>query len=96
MEPVDSTHAKNSLRILHDNASRTKAILYWRPLIAGLNDTDNHIDPALVLSQYADATVFTGLFHREEIRKHLREVGVADLYPGIARRKILRRRSSDT
>jgi len=89
VEPVDSAHAKNSLRVLHDNASRTKAILYWRPLIAGLNDSDNHIDRALVLSEYADATVFTGLFHREEIRKHLREAGVADLYPEIARRKIL-------
>jgi len=89
VEPVDSAHAENSLRVLHDHASRTKAILYWRPLIAGLNDTDNHIGRALALSEYADATVFTGLFHRAEIRAHLREAGVADLYPEIARRKIL-------
>jgi hypothetical protein len=41
------------------------------------------------MSEYADATVFTGLFHRAEIRAHLRQAGVADLYPEIARRKIM-------
>jgi hypothetical protein len=41
------------------------------------------------MSVLADATVFTGLFHREEIRKHFREAGVPDIYPQIARRKIL-------
>lgn len=89
IEPVDSTHAEGSLRILHDNASRTKSILYWRPLIAGLNDTEKHIDRALKLSSLVDATVFTGLFHRAEIRDHFRLAGVPDLYPEIARRKIL-------
>jgi DNA repair photolyase len=89
IEPVDSIHAENSLRILHDNASRTKSILYWRPLIAGLNDGDRHIARALTLSSLVDATVFTGLFHRAEIREHLRLAGVPDLYSKIARRKVL-------
>jgi len=89
IEPVDCSHAENSLRMLHDNASRTKSILYWRPLIAGLNDSDGHLDRALKLSALADATVFTGLFHREEIRNHFRQAGVPDIYPQIARRKIL-------
>jgi DNA repair photolyase len=89
IEPVDCSHAENSLRMLRDNASRTKSILYWRPLIAGLNDGDGHLDRALKLSVLADATVFTGLFHREEIRKHFRQAGVPDIYPQIARRKIL-------
>ncbi|WP_456748919.1 radical SAM protein [Bradyrhizobium sp. USDA 4354] len=89
IEPVDSVHAENSLRILHEQATRTKTILYWRPLIAGLNDSDQHISRALTLSSLADATVFTGLFHRAEIREHLRLSGVPDIYPEIARRKIL-------
>jgi DNA repair photolyase len=89
IEPVKSAHAERSLGVLHAHATRTKAILYWRPLIASLNDTDDHISRALELSKLADATVFTGLFHREEIRQHFRFVGVPDLYPEIARRKIL-------
>jgi DNA repair photolyase len=89
IEPVDSAHAENSLRILSKNASRTKSILYWRPLIAGLNDSDVHMNRALALSSLAGATVFTGLFHRAEIREYLRLSGVPDVYPDIARRKIL-------
>lgn len=41
------------------------------------------------MASLADATVFTGLFYREQIRAHLREAGVADVYDQIARRKIL-------
>lgn len=89
IEPVDSVHAENSLRVLYEHASRTKSILYWRPLIAGLNDSDRHIGRALTLSSLASATVFTGLFHRAEIREHFRLSGVPDVYPEIARRKIL-------
>lgn len=89
IEPVDSAHAENSLRVLRENASRTKSLLYWRPLIAGLNDSDEHMQRALALSSLAGATVFTGLFHRAEIREYLRLAGVPDVYPQIARRKIL-------
>ncbi|MFZ5680189.1 MAG: radical SAM protein [Pseudomonadota bacterium] len=89
IEPVDSVIAENSLRVLSSHASRTKSILYWRPLISGLNDSDTHLDRALKLSSLADATVFTGLFHRAEIREHFRLSGVPDIYPDIARRKIL-------
>jgi hypothetical protein len=71
IEPVDSLHAENSLRILSEDASRTKSILYWRPLIAGLNDSDEHMNRALELSSLAGATVFTGHFHRAEIREYL-------------------------
>lgn len=89
IEPVDSNIAAKSLSNLGKYAKRTKKILYWRPLIAGLNDTDIHIAKARELSLHADATVFTGLFHRDEIRQHLRDAGVPDLYDAIARRKIL-------
>ena len=89
IEPVDSSIAEKSLEVLKDRAGRTKSILYWRPLIDGLNDTPFHLKKALELSDKADATVFTGLFFREEIRAYFREIGVADLYEQVARRKIL-------
>ncbi len=89
IEPVDSNIAVRSLINLGRYAVRTKKVLYWRPLIAGLNDSVHHIEKARELSSHADATVFTGLFHRGEIRQHLREAGVPDLYDDIARRKIL-------
>lgn len=89
IEPVDSTHAETSLRVIRDNARRVKCILYWRPLIAGINDTDGHLARARQISELAHSTVFTGLFHREEIREYFRQSGVPDLYPAVARRKIL-------
>ncbi len=89
IEPVDSQIAARSLANLSRHGKRTKKILYWRPLIAGLNDTKAHLSAARELSVYADATVFTGLFHRDEIRQHFRNSGVADLYESVARRKIL-------
>lgn len=91
LEPVESSIAEASLRALRATASRTKAILYWRPLIAGINDTDAHLARARGLSDQASATVFSGLFHREEIRSYLRSVGLEDAYPEVARRKILPR-----
>jgi DNA repair photolyase len=89
IEPVDSSIAENSLSVLRQNVKRTKFILYWRPIIAGLNDTDSHLARALELSFVADATVFTGLFYREEIQAHFASIGVPDIYEKIARRKIL-------
>jgi DNA repair photolyase len=91
IEPVESSIAETSLRTLSIHAVRTKKILYWRPLVAGLNDTDDHLMQARKLSWYADATVFTGLFYRNEIRDYFRQVGVPDLYLEVARRKILPR-----
>ena len=91
IEPVDSTIAETSLATLASGAHRTKRILYWRPVVAGLNDDDHLISRARELAQLADATVFTGLFHREEIRAYLRSVGVPDLYNTAPRRKIMPR-----
>lgn len=89
IEPVRSTHAEASLRALSAHARRTRKILYWRPLIAGVNDSDEHLARALQIAPLADATVFTGLFHRSEIRDHFRAAGVPDLYDEIPRRKVL-------
>ena len=91
LEPVRSGHAETSLRTLATHAVRTRKILYWRPLIAGVNDSEEHLARARALAPLADATIFTGLFHRKEIREHFRSVGVPDLYGDIPRRKILPR-----
>jgi len=91
LEPVDSMIAAKSLEVLAEHANRTKRLLYWRPIIAGVNDTDECIDRASALSRLADATVFTGLFHREQIRAHFRSAGIEDLYADVPRRKILPR-----
>ena len=89
IEPIDSTISERSLVTLYETKQRTKTILYWRPLIAGVNDSDCHLTRAREISRNADATVFTGLFHRKEIRDYLRELDVPDLYEKIARRKVL-------
>ena len=91
IEPVDSDVAAASLATLSQRAIRTKRILYWRPVVAGLNDSDECISRARELSTLADSTVFTGLFHREQIRSYLRSVGVEDLYQATARRKVMPR-----
>jgi DNA repair photolyase len=88
IEPVESKIAEQSLATLHKHANRTRIILYWRPIIAGINDTDAHLSQARSLAKLAHATVFTGLFFREEIRQHFRSIGVEDLYEDVARRKI--------
>lgn len=91
IEPIDSTVAEMSLTTLAAYAHRTKRILYWRPIIAGINDSDEVIERARELAQLADATVFTGLFHRDQIRAHMRSIGVPDLYNSAPRRKIMPR-----
>ena len=89
IEPVDSAVAERSLTVLARHAGRTRRILYWRPIVAGLNDGDDKIARAAELSRLAGATVFTGLFHRQQIREYLRSVGVADLYMDAPRRKVM-------
>ena len=91
IEPVDSNIAVESLRRLKHGATRTKSILYWRPVVAGLNDGEEYISRAREIAELADATVFTGLFHREKIRAYFRSIGVADLYAEVARRKVMPR-----
>ena len=91
IEPVDSNVAVQSLETLKRGSIRTKCVLYWRPVVAGLNDGEEYIYRARELSKLADATVFTGLFYREEIRSYFRSIGVEDLYSEVARRKIMPR-----
>jgi len=89
IEPVDSKIAATSLRTLHEHADRYRTVLYWRPIVPGLNDTDAHLDRAQELAEHAHATVFTGLFFRKEISAYYEAHGLPIPYEDTARRKIM-------
>ncbi|MFC3345983.1 radical SAM protein [Streptomyces echinoruber] len=89
IEPVDSNIAATSLKVLHEHADRYRVILYWRPIVPGLNDSDEDIARAAELGRRAHATVFTGLFYRNEIAAYYREMGLPEPYDTTARRKIM-------
>ncbi len=89
IEPYSSHVAANSLRLAHALARRYRTILYWRPLVPGLNDSPEHLAHAVELSKAAHATVFTGLFYREEIATYYRANGLPEPYDDTARRKIV-------
>jgi DNA repair photolyase len=89
IEPVNSDIAASSLRKAYEHAERYRVVFYWRPLVPGLNDTDQHIARAMELTRFAHATVFTGLFYRDQIRAYYQEHGLPEPYEDTARRKIL-------
>jgi len=60
IEPVASSIAARSLRVAYEHSDRYRALLYWRPIVPGLNDSDTHLHRARDLSRHAHATVFTG------------------------------------
>ncbi|MGC0334913.1 hypothetical protein RKD23_007990 [Streptomyces sp. SAI-170] len=89
IEPVNSSIAADSLRMLFEHADRYRVIHYWRPIVPGLNDSEQHIEQARELSLHAHATVFTGLFFRDEIRAYYDAHGIPIPYDATARRKIM-------
>ena len=90
IEPYPSSVAAESLKLMSAPSPRPyRTILYWRPLVPGLNDSDDHLDAAYELSQVADATVFTGLFYRDQIAEYYRANGLPEPYDATARRKIV-------
>ncbi|MGI8307797.1 radical SAM protein [Saccharopolyspora hattusasensis] len=89
VEPINSDIAASSLRLAYEKADRYRTVLYWRPLVPGLNDTDEHLSTAVELSRSAHATVFTGLFYRNEIQQYFRDNGIPEPYEDTARRKIV-------
>jgi hypothetical protein len=90
VEPFPSPVAAASLKLMSaPRPRRYRTILYWRPLVPGLNDSDEHLDAAYALSQHADATVFTGLFYRDQIAAYYRANGLPEPYDETARRKIV-------
>ncbi|MBX7268806.1 hypothetical protein KIF24_24155 [Micromonospora sp. Llam7] len=90
IEPYPSHVAAESLKLMSAPEDRQyRTILYWRPLVPGLNDSDEHLDAAYELSQHADATVFTGLFYRDQIAEYYKANGLPEPYEDTARRKIV-------
>ena len=90
IEPYPSSVAAESLRLMSaPSPRRYRTILYWRPLVPGLNDSDEHLDQAYELAQHADATVFTGLFYRDQIAEYYKANGLPEPYDSTARRKIV-------
>lgn len=90
IEPYPSSVAAQSLKLMSAPAQRKyRTILYWRPLVPGLNDTAEHLDAAYKLALHADATVFTGLFYRDQIAQYYRANGLPEPYEDTARRKIV-------
>ncbi|WP_280442368.1 radical SAM protein [Nocardia brasiliensis] len=88
IEPVDSTIAATSLRTAFAQANRYRVILYWRPIVPVLDDTDEHLERAFELSHHAHATVFTGLFYKNQIRDYYQAHGLPEPYLEGARRKV--------
>ena len=88
IEPVDSNIAAASLRTAYAHADSYRVILYWRPIVPGLNDSDGHLDQAMELSHHAHATVFTGLFFKDQIRDYYHAHGLPEPYADGARRKV--------
>ena len=89
IEPVDSAIAARSLRTLYEHAERYRTVLYWRPIVPGLNDSDAQLARARELSAHAHATVFTGMFFRQEMADYYQAHGLPMPYDDTARRKIL-------
>lgn len=90
IEPYPSHVAANSLKLMSAPPMRKyRTVLYWRPLVPGLNDTDEHLTAAHELSKHADATVFTGLFYRDQIAEYYKSNGIPEPYDSTARRKIV-------
>jgi DNA repair photolyase len=90
IEPYPSQVAADSLTLMSaPGRRRYRTILYWRPLVPGVNDSDEHLARAYALSLIADATVFTGLFYRDQIAQYYRANGLPEPYDSTARRKIV-------
>lgn len=89
IEPIKSSIAANSLKTLFKGAERYKVVLYWRPIVPGLNDSPTHIATAAALARNAHAVVFSGLFYRKEIAEYYQAQGIPEPYQSTARRKLL-------
>lgn len=89
IEPFPSMVAAASLRTATAHARTYRTVLYWRPIVPGLNDRPEHLAAAVELSRHAHATVFTGLFYRDEIAAYYKANGLPEPYADTARRKIV-------
>jgi len=91
VEPIDSEIAAESLKRSFAASKSYRTIFYWRPVVPFLNDSAEHLARAAELSHHAHATVFTGLFYREQMASFFRDRGIPEPYDDVARRKIMPR-----
>lgn len=91
IEPLGWNTAVSSLTVAFTAAVSYRVILYWRPLVVGLNDSEEHLARAASFSRFSHATVFTGLFYRDQIRNHYQARDLPEPSVETARRKILPR-----
>jgi DNA repair photolyase len=91
VEPIaKSTITLTSLATACQAGNRTKAILYWRPIVPGWNDDPATMARVLAAGRDADAIVFTGYYHKEQNAGYLRSLGVEVPYAGdYDRRKVM-------
>ncbi|WP_405132941.1 radical SAM protein [Nocardia sp. NBC_01388] len=89
IEPFDSAIAADSLRTAYEHARNYRVVLYWRPIVPGLNDSEAHLRRGLELSHFAHATVFTGLFYKDQIKQYFEDHGLPTPYDEGPRRKIM-------
>ncbi|MCW3128277.1 MAG: hypothetical protein JWO03_3935 [Bacteroidetes bacterium] len=90
IEPI----AKNgitvhSIETIARYKTRTKLILYWRPIVVGWNDDPASFERVFWMARYADAIVYTGYYHRPENHAYLKSMGIPVPYGDFARRKFL-------
>ena len=90
IEPISNEIPIRSLKTAYANAGKYKVILYWRPVVPGLNDSLAQIDFILnELSAHAHATVFSGLFYGDKMRAFFKVNNLPELARDTARRKII-------
>lgn len=88
IEPINSLIAEKSLKTAYINSKNYKTILYWRPLIPGVNDTEEVFEDIYRLSEFSHAVVYTGLFYRDSIEEYYQSNNITKPYASTARRKI--------
>ncbi|WP_345462158.1 hypothetical protein [Actinoallomurus oryzae] len=77
VEPIaKSTVTVSSLVTACEHKSRTKVVLYWRPIVPGWNDSPETMRRVLDVGDAADAIVFTGYYHKPENAAYLHAQGV--------------------
>ena len=89
IERFDKSISAKSLKIAFTNALKYRVILYWRPIIQGINDEPEQLASVLALGGYAHAIVFTGLIYRSSIKRNFDQQKVDPPYNRSARRKTL-------
>jgi DNA repair photolyase len=90
IEPIaPSQITVKSIRLACRIRSRTKVVVYWRPIVPGWNDDDASMRRVLDVARVADAIVFTGYYHRPENAEHIARLGIPVPYADPARRKIM-------